>query len=737
MLLSRRERKRQGGQIIILFELVLIVILGFVALVVDLGFLRNDKQILVNTMDSAALAGGSVLPVTSSKTTADANGPHGAQTAKNLIDHSIAVNYPGLTGYTIVYKCLIGADATGPLISRDIPGVCDPHNALGHTAAAADFKGAGPTRVSICDPWIGDTCNTVVITGAETTQYHFAPALGVAKGSSGAIQSAACRGPCGAASIVPVDLMVILDRTGSMSGTASDGANKITSLQNAAKAVLSVYDPAKQRVGLTLTGPGKINSAGTPISSTCGSGTAYGVADDKNFSQQTTLASTTTTLTASMTSSITTVKVASAAAFPSSGVFSILIGSEQMRVTGGAGSLIWTVVRAQNGTNAASHSSNSTVSHRVGSTDTAIVVGAPYTLPFPSTNGFHIEIDTELMTVTGGAGTTFWTVTRSYSGSPVAVHNAGATVYDADPWTPDSSTDGVWIPVGLSGTDIATVRAPPSPTGTAGIYSVAGTPSTSSDIVKSINCIGADTNGTNLSTPIQMAQWYLDHYGRKGVTQGIILETDGHPQVGFDSGGAQAGTNYAFTCDATVAAAKAAKADTTNSPDGIQIFTVGYGVTSSTKCPTRTTSWSTSNSTNNMWESTTWSNASATTMLQTVATDANHYFENPSSTELKSVFAQAATTLMKGGAHLVQLYPIPVVTSASGAVTSVTIGGKYFTGVTSVTFGSGSAVSFTPISDTQITARAPVGAKGSTVDVIVTTGGGTSVVTSLDKYTYP
>jgi hypothetical protein len=120
-----------------------------------------------------------------------------------------------------------------------------------------------------------------------------------------------------------------------------------------------------------------------------------------------------------------------------------------------------------------------------------------------------------------------------------------------------------------------------------------------------------------------------------------------------------------------------------------------------------------------------------------MATDANHYFENPSSTELKSVFAQAATTLMKGGAHLVQLYPIPVVTSAGGAVASVTIGGKYFTGATSVTFGNGSAVSFTVNTDTSITARAPAKASGTVVDVIVSTGGGTSVVTSADKYTYP
>ena len=46
-----------------LFAVFLVVILGFGAIVVDLGFLRNNRQTLVNTFDAAALAGGSRLPV--------------------------------------------------------------------------------------------------------------------------------------------------------------------------------------------------------------------------------------------------------------------------------------------------------------------------------------------------------------------------------------------------------------------------------------------------------------------------------------------------------------------------------------------------------------------------------------------------------------------------------------------------------------------------------------------------
>jgi hypothetical protein len=71
--------------------------------------------------------------------------------------------------------------------------------------------------------------------------------------------------------------------------------------------------------------------------------------------------------------------------------------------------------------------------------------------------------------------------------------------------------------------------------------------------------------------------------------------------------------------------------------------------------------------------------------------------------------------------------------TSSGTV--VTITGTGFTGASSVSFGSNPAVSYTVDSDTQITATAPAGSAGS-VDITVTTVGGTSTATAADHFTY-
>ena len=70
-------------------------------------------------------------------------------------------------------------------------------------------------------------------------------------------------------------------------------------------------------------------------------------------------------------------------------------------------------------------------------------------------------------------------------------------------------------------------------------------------------------------------------------------------------------------------------------------------------------------------------------------------------------------------------------TTAGG--TSVTISGSNFTGVTAVSFGGSPAI-FSPVSDTTVTATSPAGS--GTVDVRVTTGNGTSAITSADHFTY-
>jgi len=67
--------------------------------------------------------------------------------------------------------------------------------------------------------------------------------------------------------------------------------------------------------------------------------------------------------------------------------------------------------------------------------------------------------------------------------------------------------------------------------------------------------------------------------------------------------------------------------------------------------------------------------------------------------------------------------------------TSVAITGTNFTGVSAVTFGGTAASGFTYNSATSITATAPAGTAG-TVDVRVTTGGGTSAITAADQFTY-
>jgi hypothetical protein len=222
------------------------VILLFSSMVVDVGVLRNDRQSLVNAMDSTALAGGTLLPVT---------GATEATAANQLMQATASANFPGLpvSAYTITYRCLIGVDASSPpkpYISRDVPLTCDPTHALGHTPpVAADFVGAGTTRYSICNPTLGDKCNVVVVQGSRTTPFTFSRIVGVDNGSTGVVTSAACNGPCGASPLTPVDVILIMDRSSSMSGV--DTTNALT----AANSIRTLYTPTAQWLGLSLLGP--------------------------------------------------------------------------------------------------------------------------------------------------------------------------------------------------------------------------------------------------------------------------------------------------------------------------------------------------------------------------------------------------------------------------------------------------------------------------------------------------
>jgi hypothetical protein len=184
-----------------------------------------------------------------------------------------------------------------------------------------------------------------------------------------------------------------------------------------------------------------------------------------------------------ITANDTTITVANGFNFPSPS-FYVSIGSEILLVTAvsGFGNTIWTVMRGQQGTTAASAPSNATVSLTVGwatttqmtqaniatalgavqqavagllaakttlalpisASDTTIIVTSDVNFPSPS---FYVYIGSEILFVTAvsGAGNTKWKVARGQQGTVAAGAASGAAV------TPTSGD--------LDGSVIATVAA--------------------------------------------------------------------------------------------------------------------------------------------------------------------------------------------------------------------------------------------------------------------------------------
>lgn len=222
---ARRER----GQIMILFVLVLIVIMGFAAMVIDVGVLRNANQNLWNALDAGALAGASQLPDDPSK-------------ASSIALQYADLNYPGglPSSVTAGFRCTVGSSG-GAHRASDIPAVCDPGlNAIWTCNASI--------CTAFCFPAEGDACNTVVLASGVTTPYKFGPAIGVDSGTA-QVTSAACRGPCGAKPSGPVDLVLIVDRTPSMEDI------DVTNARSASHAVRQQYDPADQWIAFGMIGP--------------------------------------------------------------------------------------------------------------------------------------------------------------------------------------------------------------------------------------------------------------------------------------------------------------------------------------------------------------------------------------------------------------------------------------------------------------------------------------------------
>lgn len=227
-------RREEGGAILVLTAFVILLVFVLAAIAVDLSFMSQRRQNLWNSADAAALAGASQLP-------------DSATDAETLARQYAIANDADLgTGLDVTFRCVVGdRDNDGQPDLSDIPYACDP--GISVPRFAPPFVCDNGICVAPCDPAdVTAKCNTIVLEADKEVPYNFAPVIGIDEGNT-TVKSAACRGSCGGIAIAPVDLILVLDRTGSM------GA-ELANAKNAALAVLDLYDPSVQHVGLALLG---------------------------------------------------------------------------------------------------------------------------------------------------------------------------------------------------------------------------------------------------------------------------------------------------------------------------------------------------------------------------------------------------------------------------------------------------------------------------------------------------
>jgi hypothetical protein len=205
----KRHLEDERGQTMVITVMFLVILLGFCALVLDVGHAYLAQRRLQSSVDAAALAGADSLPdVGAANTVAGQYGNGGSNTPFGV--DSVKM--------TVTTSCLVG-----------VPG-CTTANAV-----------------------------TVKETGVVKT--YFGGLFGVPSFNVNA--SATACSPCGSK---PLDIMLILDRTGSMC-TTDTGADDhptcqdMVNARNGMETFLSLMDPTLDHVGLAVLPPAPTNGS--------------------------------------------------------------------------------------------------------------------------------------------------------------------------------------------------------------------------------------------------------------------------------------------------------------------------------------------------------------------------------------------------------------------------------------------------------------------------------------------
>jgi hypothetical protein len=201
---SLPNKGREAGQAIVMVVLFLFVLLGMAAMVIDVGYAYYAHRNLQADVDAAALAGAQELP-----------DPRMAE--------AIAYEYSGQAG------------------SKNYSDNVSDVKVTVWTRCVSSLPG--------CDP-----VNAVVVEEKAKLKTLFAGVLGIDKFHL-RVKSTACS-PCGAA---PLDVMLVLDRTGSMCqdhwGRNDPSCTDLENAKEGMRTFLGFFDSGSQWVGLAALPP--------------------------------------------------------------------------------------------------------------------------------------------------------------------------------------------------------------------------------------------------------------------------------------------------------------------------------------------------------------------------------------------------------------------------------------------------------------------------------------------------
>jgi len=548
--------RQEFGQGLVLAALAMLVILGFAAMAVDVGYWFSQKGEVQKAVDAAALAGAWELPddYVAAETKAR------EYLLKNGVDEA-----EGDT-VSITFRCT-------------------------------------STYLVACNPSTNHW-DTIVIEVERPADAWFARVFGIEHAMIRNVRAAGCNGPCGGAAFAPVDVVEILDRTGSMS------SSELANAKDGARALLEYFEPSLQRVGLGVLGPS--TSWSNPCSSSePGVWLPVNLSNDYQNSDGTLK---TSSRLVSTINCLTTSSVGTDLGDP-------LEAAIEELVTNGRPGEKWGIILLTDG--AANAEPAYDTGYR-GCTASA----AEATGDYPLSPGFEV---TPLNACTDGSG-------QAEDNNSGTNNNNSCT--DSGKDRHDFYNYGISVP---SGNQIKGIEVR--------LDAWASSSSNSPHMCVQLSWDNGNTwTSTQQTSNLRTSpRTYTlggngDTWGRDWALSDLadanfrvrVTDVAGNASRDFYLDWAAVKVFYgppsSGPCDYAAQQADAAKAA------GIEIFTIGYGLGGSDIC---------------VEDSGAWKNRLATDLLREMATDPDHFFDEPSTEELRPIF-EVIGYVLAGGSRLVE-----------------------------------------------------------------------------------